>query len=455
MNSIQHKYSNGVSSCLIFLGTCSGQKDEGAHVPTRTTVDFNLSSGPSVFSDHDVSTSSSHSYSQSLDSSKPNTMVNQKFRDSQMEMEELGSDDNRRVAKRLSDNESPSNSPGKRHKTDSVENIHSIVNKVAIDDPAGATSLNSEAKEEVLASGKHPTGEEMHSDTSGKRTKHAHGFEKERSSSDGDEDIPNEHKTLVDKNENSEAKDSGKHSTGEGMHSDTSEKRAKPVFEKERSSSDGDGNKPNEHKTLLDENRNSEAKDSGKHSTGEEMHSDTSVEKERSSSDGDGNKPNEHKILLDEKRNIVSSSEGNEGASTTGVLQPTVDSSSENKDNSITFSPERHRRAMSDGAERKDNKEDTSMPVQKLPMTSFSTNDLNKTNGQLVTEKPSTHFKSPDTSSKNKQPTDGSGSNEHPSRKRTHDESTVTEPPLKKGVECTEESDPSQLSSEKTKIQFL
>ena len=335
---------------------------------------------------------SSHPDSQSSDSSKPTTM----------EMEESGSEDGRRVAKRFSDNESPSNSPGKRYKTDSVENIPSLVNKIATDDPAHPISLSSEAKEEVLASGKHPTDEEMHSDTSGKRTKP--GFEKERSSSDGDEDKPNEHETLLDENGNSEAEDSGKHPTGKEMHSDTSEKRAKPGFEKERSSTDGDGNKPNEQK-----------------------------------------------ILLDNDGNIFTSSEGDTGASTAGTLQPTVDSSSENKDNSITVSSERQRCTESDVPEIKDNKEDISKPVQELPATLFNTNDLNQTSGEFVAEKPSNLSQSTETSSKNKQPTDGPGSNEHQNRKRTRDESTVVEPPLKKGVECTEESDPSQLSSERQK----
>ena len=255
---------------------------------------MHLSSGPSVSSDHDVSTSSSHSNSQSLDSSKPNTMVNQNLRDSKMEMEESGSDDNRRVAKRLSDNESPSNSPGKRHKTDSVENIPSLVNKVATDDPAGATSLSSEAKEEVLASGKHPTDEEMHSDTSAKRTKP--DFKKEMSFSDGDED-----------------------------------------------------------------------------------------------------KPNEHVIILEENVNIVTSLEGDTGASTAGVLQPTVDSSSEDNDSSITVSSETQRHTMPDGPEMN---EVNSKPVQDSPISSFNTIDLNQTNEKFETEKSSTHSQSTDASSK-------------------------------------------------------
>ena len=92
-----------------------------------------------------------------------------------------------------------------------------------------------------------------------------------------------------------------------------------------------------------------------------------------------------------------------------------------------------------------------SKPLEELPVTLFNTNDLNQTNGKFVAKKPSTLSQSTDASFKSNQPTDEPGSNEHSNRKRICDESTVVEPPLKKGVECTEESDLSQLLSEKQK----
>ena len=55
-----------------------------------------------------------------------------------------------------------------------------------------------------------------------------------------------------------------------------------------------------------------------------------------SASDGDEEKHNEHEIVLDENVNTVTSSEGNEGASTAGVLQPTVDKISSEGDASAS-----------------------------------------------------------------------------------------------------------------------